>query len=391
MGLESNGGDIMGRGFGEVAHCVKLLSFSADAGGGGGGGDGDDDDNDPAAGEVIQNPKVLKNAIGLLLGLSTKINKKKLFYFSFPGSAQLILNKTKPVEYTICNKTVVIPCFVSNVEATVLDDFYLKWKFGNENVFTFDGEQRSSTPGKNFSSATIVPEALLNGTASLKMDRSDAVPGNYSCEVTELSREGEIIVELKHRVVLWFSPNENILIIIFPMLAILLFWGQFGVVTLKYSTVTKEKTILLFVAGLVLTIVMIVGAILFIPGEYSTKKASGLGLIVVPTVILILLQYSVFMIAPAIGMSSFSIAILILQVLGFVLAVVGLRLCISECIALHSPLLISGLGIIALAELLGLVYMKFIASNQRTIQPPRKAVEEPLNEFKESKGMMNDE
>lgn len=29
MGLESNGGDIMGRGFGEVAHCVKLLSFPA--------------------------------------------------------------------------------------------------------------------------------------------------------------------------------------------------------------------------------------------------------------------------------------------------------------------------------------------------------------------------
>ncbi|ELK18143.1 Leukocyte surface antigen CD47 [Pteropus alecto] len=180
------------------------------------------------------------------------------------------------------------------------------------------------------------------------MDRSDAVPGNYSCEVTELSREGEIIVELKHRVVLWFSPNENILIIIFPMLAILLFWGQFGVVTLKYSTVTKEKTILLFVAGLVLTIVMIVGAILFIPGEYSTKKASGLGLIVVPTVILILLQYSVFMIAPAIGMSSFSIAILILQVLGFVLAVVGLRLCIS-------------------------------ASNQRTIQPPRPSLSKNLD------------
>ncbi|PNJ64190.1 CD47 isoform 4, partial [Pongo abelii] len=31
------------------------------------------------------------------------------------------------------------------------------------------------------------------------------------------------------------------------------------------------------------------------------------------------------------------------------------------------------------------------ASNQKTIQPPRKAVEEPLNAFKESKGMMNDE
>ncbi|XP_015974464.2 leukocyte surface antigen CD47 isoform X3 [Rousettus aegyptiacus] len=288
------------------------------------------------------------------------------------GSAQLILNKTKPVEYTNCNKTVVIPCFVSNVEATTLDDLYLNWKFGNENVLTFVGSQRTSTTGNNFSSASIVPEALLEGTASLKLDKSDAVPGNYTCEVTELSREGEAIIELKYRVVNWFSPNENILIIIFPMLAILLFWGQFGVVTLKYnSSVTKEKTILLFVVGLVLTIVTIVGAILFIPGEHSTARSSGLGLIVVPTVILILLQYAAFMIAPAIGMSFFSIAILILQVLGFVLSVVGLRLCILECVALHSPLLISGLGIIALAELLGLVYMKFIASNQRTIQPPR--------------------
>ena len=31
----------------------------------------------------------------------------------------------------------------------------------------------------------------------------------------------------------WFSPNENILIVIFPVLAILLFWGQFGIVS-KY-------------------------------------------------------------------------------------------------------------------------------------------------------------
>ncbi|XP_023610724.1 leukocyte surface antigen CD47 isoform X5 [Myotis lucifugus] len=233
---------------------------------------------------------------------------------------------------------------------------FVKWKFRDKYIFFYDGDKNESSPNSNFSSAFIVPEALLSGIASLKMDKSDAVPGNYTCEVTELTREGETIVELKYRVVSWFSPNENILIVIFPMLAVLLFWGQFGIVS-----------------------------------EYSTKRASGLGLIVVPTVILILLQYSVFMIAPAIGMSSFSITILILQVLGFVLSVVGLSLCVSECTPMHGPLLISGLGIIALAELLGLVYMKFVASNQRAIQPPRKAVEEPLNAFKESKGMMNDE
>lgn len=63
---------------------------------------------------------------------------------------------------------------------------------------------------------------------------------------------------------------------------------------------------------------------------------------------------------PAFGMTSFTIAILITQVLGYVLALVGLCLCIMACEPVHGPLLISGLGIIALAELLGLVYMKFV-------------------------------
>ncbi|XP_031312021.1 leukocyte surface antigen CD47 isoform X1 [Camelus dromedarius] len=306
------------------------------------------------------------------------------------GSAQLIFNKIKSVEYTVCNKTVVIPCFVSNIEAKSISELYVKWKLKGENIFIFDGNQNQSSPSKNFTTASISSSDLLMGIASLKMDKHDAVVGNYTCEVTELSREGETIVELKYRIVSWFSPNENILTVVFPVLAILLFWGQFGIVTLQYkSSFTREKTIFLLVAGLMLTITVIVGAILFIPGEYSAKNACGLGLIVIPTAILILLQYCVFIIA--IEMSSFTIAILILQGLGYVLSVVGLSLCVSECAPVHGPLLISGLGITALAELLGLVYLKCFASDHRTIQPPRKAVEEPLNAFKESKGMMNDE
>ncbi|XP_072821799.1 leukocyte surface antigen CD47 isoform X3 [Vicugna pacos] len=306
------------------------------------------------------------------------------------GSAQLIFNKIKSVEYTVCNKTVVIPCFVSNIEAKSISELYVKWKLKGENIFIFDGNQNQSSPSKNFTTASISSSDLLMGIASLKMDKRDAVVGNYTCEVTELSREGETIVELKYRIVSWFSPNENILTVVFPVLAILLFWGQFGIVTLQYkSSFTREKTIFLLVAGLLLTIIVIVGAILFIPGEYSAKNACGLGLIVIPTAILILLQYCVFIIA--IEMSSFTIAILILQGLGYVLSVVGLSLCVSECAPVHGPLLISGLGITALAELLGLVYLKCFASDHRTIQPPRKAVEEPLNAFKESKGMMNDE
>ncbi|XP_049641643.1 leukocyte surface antigen CD47 isoform X1 [Suncus etruscus] len=306
------------------------------------------------------------------------------------GSAQLIFNTTKSVDYTICNETVVIPCIVINVGGKDISEMYVKWKFNGTRVLNFDGAKQEFNISSKFPSARISQPHLLKGIASLKMDRRDAVVGNYTCEVTELTREGETVIELKYRVVSWFSPNENILVVIFPILAILLSWGQFGIVTLKYkSSNTKEKTILLFVAGLVLTAVVVIGAILFVPGEYSVKNAAGLGLIVIPTAILILLQYCVFMIA--IGMSSFTIAILILQVLGYVLSLVGLSLCVSECTPVHGPLLIAGLGIIALAELLGLVYMKFVASNQKTLQPPRKAVEEPLNAFKEPKGIMNDE
>lgn len=85
--------------------------------------------------------------------------------------------------------------------------------------------------------------------------------GHHTCEVTELSTEGETIIELKYCIVSWFSPNENILIVIFPILAVLLSWGQCGIVTLKYkSSLTKEETILLFV-GLVLTKVVILSQV----------------------------------------------------------------------------------------------------------------------------------
>nr|AAB70273.1 integrin-associated protein form 4 [Rattus norvegicus] len=306
------------------------------------------------------------------------------------GSAQLLLSKVKSVEFTSCNDTVVIPCKVLNVEAQSTDEMFVKWKLNKSYIFIYDGNKNSTTREQNFTSAKISVSDLLKGIASLTMDTHEAVVGNYTCEVTELSREGKTVIELKNRPVSWFSTNEKILIVIFPILAILLFWGKFGILTLKYkSSHTNKRIILLLVAGLALTLIVVVGAILFIPGEKPVKNASGLGLIVISTGILILLQYNVFM--TAFGMTSFTIAILITQVLGYVLAVVGMCLCIMACEPVHGPLLISGLGIIALAELLGLVYMKFVASNQRTIQPPRKAVEEPLNAFKESKGMMNDE
>lgn len=119
--------------------------------------------------------------------------------FFFLGSAQLTFNAVKSVEYTTCNETVVIPCFVNNVEADSLKEMYLKWKFGKNWIFIYDGDRDFSNHSEGYDSASIMKSALLKGVASLKMNKKDAVPGNYTCEVTELSREGETFIELKYR------------------------------------------------------------------------------------------------------------------------------------------------------------------------------------------------
>lgn len=81
-------------------------------------------------------------------------------------------------------------------------------------------------------STKISPQELLNDIVSLKVVKEEAMVGNYTCQVTELSRGGETIIELKHCIVSWFSANENILIVI-PVLAIPLSWRQFCIVIIK--------------------------------------------------------------------------------------------------------------------------------------------------------------
>lgn len=123
----------------------------------------------------------------------------KYFCVCFPGSAQLLFSKVKSVEYTKCNETVVIPCIVLNVEAQSTEEMYVKWKLNKTYIFIYDGSKNNSTVETNFSSAKISVSDLLKGDASLKMDRTQAVVGNYTCEVTELSREGKTVIELKYR------------------------------------------------------------------------------------------------------------------------------------------------------------------------------------------------
>lgn len=124
----------------------------------------------------------------------------KYFCVCFPGSAQLLFSQVRSVEYTKCNDTVVIPCKVINVEPQSTEEMYVKWRLNNTYIFIYDGSKNNSTVETNFSSAKISVSDLLKGDASLKMSRTQAIVGNYTCEVTELSREGKTTIELKHRV-----------------------------------------------------------------------------------------------------------------------------------------------------------------------------------------------
>ncbi|XP_040606666.1 leukocyte surface antigen CD47-like isoform X4 [Mesocricetus auratus] len=250
------------------------------------------------------------------------------------GSAQLLFKNINSVTARHCNKFVVIPCYVTNLQTEDINDLSLIWRFGNTSVLIFQGYGNTFSRYPMFSSATISTSAFLKGNASLKLKKNEAKAGNYICEVTELNREGKKMVELKYQAS-WFAVSETILIIIFPFLTILLFWVQFAILLRKYkSNPMNKKTIVLSTAGILMTVIIIVGAILFIPGSYSKMKSYGLIFFVSPTLMPVFLQYYKFK---------------------------------PECEPKYGPLLILGLAIITLVELLGLIYMKWLGILNPTI------------------------
>ncbi|XP_005386412.1 PREDICTED: leukocyte surface antigen CD47-like isoform X1 [Chinchilla lanigera] len=188
------------------------------------------------------------------------------------------------------------------------------------------------------------------------MDKDDAKLGTYTCEVTELSREGETMIELEYRSVSWFPSKEYTLIIALPIVAITLFWAQVGFIMLKYKhSLTDKNIIILSLNGLLLITAVILGTLFFTPGEYSQNRVRGLHFLVSPSVMLVLLQF--YRVTPGDGITA---VLPVIQLLGYIVAAIGLYLCASACVAAHGPLLISGLIIIALVELFGLVYLIFM-------------------------------
>ncbi|XP_038944794.1 leukocyte surface antigen CD47-like isoform X2 [Rattus norvegicus] len=147
------------------------------------------------------------------------------------GLAQLLFKNISSVKIDHCKNIVLIPCYVSNLEAENINELFLKWKFGRNSdiIFVFDGYANKSAAFYKFSSAHIFPSEFLKGNASLNVAKEEVKNGKYTCEVTELSREGQQTVDLQYTDGSLFTLKEHISIIILPFLTLILFWAQFGI------------------------------------------------------------------------------------------------------------------------------------------------------------------
>ncbi|NWH47497.1 CD47 protein, partial [Fregata magnificens] len=272
------------------------------------------------------------------------------------GSAQLVFRVTDVVERTNCSKTLILPCYVTNLKENNSNVMFVTWKKQGKAFFSFDGSRQEFFTDQAFSSANLASqEDLRKGVASLRLNSAEAGVGNYSCEVTESNREGETRVELRDYSGSLFLLVERAIIIALLFLVIILCSAQFSVVALKCEIVPQKKMGII-VAGIIFTVAAVVGTVLFVQDGYTAQNQAGLGLIVVPAVILVPLQYFMFgIVFDSLPQATF--ALIGLQILGYVIAVVGFALCVSACPPLHGSVVIAGLAIMAIANLLSLAYV----------------------------------
>ncbi|XP_027305274.3 leukocyte surface antigen CD47 isoform X3 [Anas platyrhynchos] len=308
------------------------------------------------------------------------------------GSAQLVFSPVDFVERDACNTTVVLPCHVVNLKEHNDSNMFVAWKKQGIVLFSFDGAQQRVYRHETVPSANLLSQQdLSKGTASLKLKSSEAEDGNYSCEVTELNREGETKVDLRTVTGRQFDFMESVVISVLLFLIVVFYWAQIGVIALKCETVHKNKTYVA-VGCAIFTVLAVVAVVLFIQGGNITINKVGLGFVVLPAVILMVLQYYIFKIV-LVDVTRKGYILIGLQSFGFVVALVGFALCISACPSELLSVVIAGLAVMAFEDLLALLYMYTSCSRMKDHQTPRKAVEEPLNELKtetESTAEMND-
>ncbi|NWW72694.1 CD47 protein, partial [Climacteris rufus] len=270
------------------------------------------------------------------------------------GSAQLSLVGTDIIEKNDCNETVVLPCYVTNLKENNENVMFVTWKKQGDIIFSYRGGKKEFNIHPSFSSARLLSQAdLTKGVASLVLSSAQATVGNYSCEVTESNREGEVKMELRNSSGSWFLLVERAVIITLLCLLVVLCAAQLSVIGLKYE-IESQRKVCIIVAVVIFAVVAGVGTGLFVQDGYTVQNQAGLGLSVIPAVILVPLQYVMFGIG---DLLQATLALIGLKLLGYIIAVVGFALCVPACPPLHGSVLIAGLAIMAIASLLSLAYV----------------------------------
>ncbi|XP_066858636.1 leukocyte surface antigen CD47 isoform X3 [Anser cygnoides] len=296
------------------------------------------------------------------------------------GSAQLVFSTVDFVERDACNTTVILPCHVVNLKEHE-SNIFVSWKKQGRVLFSFNGAEQRIYRHETVPSANLLSQQdLSKGIASLKLKSSEAEDGNYSCEVTELNREGETKVDLRTVTGRQFDFVESVVISVLLFLIVVIYWAQLGVIALKCETVHKNKAYVA-VGCAIFTVLAVIAVVLFVQGGNITISKVGLGFVVLPAVILMVLQYYIFKIV-LVDVTRTGYVLMCLQIFGFIIAFVGFALCISACRSQLLSVVIAGLAVMAVEDLLALFYMYTSCSRMKDHQTPRKAVEEPLNALK---------
>ncbi|NWV82214.1 CD47 protein, partial [Dasyornis broadbenti] len=272
------------------------------------------------------------------------------------GSAQLTLVGTDIIEKNDCNATVVLPCNVTNLQEKNENVMFVVWKKQGEIIFSYHGRIKEFKFHPSYSSARLLSKTdLTKGVASLVLNNAQASVGNYSCEVTESNREGEIKMELRDSSGSWFLLVERAVIISLMCLLVILCAAQLSVIGLKYE-IESQRKVCIIVALVIFAVVAGVGTALFVPDGYTVQSQAGFGLTVIPAVVLVPLQYIMFGIVFD-SLPQATLALIGLKLLGYIIAVVGFALCVPACPPLHGSVLIAGLAVMAIASLLSLAYV----------------------------------
>ena len=123
------------------------------------------------------------------------------------------------------------------------------------------------------------------------------------------------------------------------------------------------------VACSIFTVVAVVAVVLFIQDGSISMNQIGLAFTVLPAGMLMVLQYSIFKMVLD-DLTHKGYALMGFRVVGYIVAVVGFALSVSACPSVLLSVVIAGLVVMAVADLLALVYV-YSCSRMKDHQTPR--------------------